>query len=68
MGLCGDFGYAHCILGYCDKFSDALWATVFGDALWATASNFSYALWATAADLIMRYGPLCGMKPYSKNL
>jgi hypothetical protein len=23
-------------------------------------------LWATAADLVMRYGPLQGMKPYSK--
>ncbi len=23
-------------------------------------------LWATAADLVMRYGPLRGMKPYIK--
>jgi hypothetical protein len=48
-------------------------------ALWATAANFGkpyerhcggfgYALWATAADLVMRYGPLRGMKQYSKNL
>jgi hypothetical protein len=29
--------------------------------------EFGYALWATAADLVMRYGPLRGMKLYSKN-
>jgi hypothetical protein len=30
--------------------------------------EFGYMLWATAADLVMRYGPLRGMKPYSKDL
>jgi hypothetical protein len=30
--------------------------------------GFGCALWATAADLVMRYGPLRGMKPYSKNM
>jgi hypothetical protein len=30
--------------------------------------KFGYALQATAADLVISYGPLCGMKQYSKNL
>jgi hypothetical protein len=30
--------------------------------------GFGSTLWATAADLVMRYGPLHGMKPYSKNV
>jgi hypothetical protein len=29
--------------------------------------GFGYTLWAIAADLVMRYGLLRGMKPYSKN-
>jgi hypothetical protein len=28
--------------------------------------KFGYVLWATAADLVMRHGPLLRMKPYSK--
>jgi hypothetical protein len=28
--------------------------------------GFGYTLWATAANLVMRYGPLREMKPYSK--
>jgi hypothetical protein len=28
--------------------------------------QFGCAQWATAADLIMRYGPLRGMNPYNK--
>jgi hypothetical protein len=28
--------------------------------------GFGFTLWAIAADLVMRYGPLRGMKPYSK--
>jgi hypothetical protein len=28
--------------------------------------GFGCALWATAADLVMPYGPLREMKPYSK--
>jgi hypothetical protein len=31
-------------------------------------SEFGYALWATAADFVILYGPLRGMKPYNKNL
>ncbi len=31
-------------------------------------SKFGYALQATAADLVIPYGPLHGMKLYSKNL
>ncbi len=31
-------------------------------------SEFGYVLWVTAADLVICYGPLRGMKPYSKNL
>ncbi len=36
---------------------------------WATGqyNEFGYALRATAADLVICYGPLRGMKPYSKN-
>jgi hypothetical protein len=30
--------------------------------------QIGYMLWATAADLVMHYGPLRGMKEYSKNL
>jgi hypothetical protein len=29
-------------------------------------SGFGYTLCATAADFVMHYGPLCGMKLYSK--
>ncbi len=28
--------------------------------------RFGSMLWATAVDLVMRYGPLRGVKPYSK--
>jgi hypothetical protein len=30
--------------------------------------GFGYTLWAAAADLVMHYGLLRGMKLYSKNL
>jgi hypothetical protein len=30
--------------------------------------GFGSTLWATTADLVMRYGPLRGMKKYSKNM
>jgi hypothetical protein len=30
--------------------------------------KFGYTLWATAADLVMRYGPLRSRRSYSKNL
>ncbi len=30
--------------------------------------KFGYTLWATAGDLVMHYGPLRGMRSYSKNL
>ncbi len=30
--------------------------------------KFGCALWATAADLVMSYGPMCGMKPYKKKI
>jgi hypothetical protein len=39
----------------------------FGCALWAsTVDLVTYMLWATAANFVMRYGPLRRMKPYSK--
>jgi hypothetical protein len=28
--------------------------------------GFGYTLWATAANLVMRYGPMREMKPYSR--
>jgi hypothetical protein len=37
-------------------------------ALWATAADLVITLWAIAADFVMRYGPLRGMKSFSKNL
>jgi hypothetical protein len=30
--------------------------------------GFGYTLWAIAVDFVMHYGPLRGMKAFSKNL
>jgi hypothetical protein len=39
-------------------------------SFWAMGhcGKICYALWATASDLVLHYGPLRGMKPYSENL
>jgi hypothetical protein len=66
--------------GPCGEFGDVLCATVANlvmdsgllQQIWSCAmgycGKFSSARCASAADLAMRYGPLRGMKPYSKNL
>jgi hypothetical protein len=45
-------------MGHCGKF---------GDALWAKAANLVMH-YGPAADLVMQFGQLHRMKPYSKNL
>jgi hypothetical protein len=57
-------------MGHCGKFFNALWATVNFILLCAMGhcGEFGYMLWANEADLVMRHGPLSGMKPYSKDL
>jgi hypothetical protein len=58
-------------MSHCGEFGYMLWATA---VIWlyATATGhcgeFGYALRATEGDLVIRYGPLRGLKPYSKNL
>jgi hypothetical protein len=34
--------------------------------LWGVVANLFYVLRATAANLVLHYEPLCGIKPYSK--
>jgi hypothetical protein len=57
-----------CAMGHCGGFGEVrplqqIWWCTMG-----LCSEFGFTLWTTVADLVVRYGSLCRMRPYNKNL